>query len=475
MTANNTIIKIKVKITILIFQIKKMLLIFKYYLLAKWRAKKLKETALRSYQQKRLKKILKFAVHHSPFYRQFLSKSKNALELTDFPIISKKEMMENFNQLNTLGLDRDTCFKLVINRERHRDFAAPQDQTAIGLSSGTSGSRGLFVADTTEQAMYAGNILAKVLDQQSLLQPQRIAYFLRSDNSLYRTAKQRHLQMKFFDPMTPLGQQVDALNQFNPTIFLAPCSVLRQLGPFLQSGALQIKAEKIYSIAEVLSSFDAESIKRDFSVTTVHQLYQCTEGQLGATCKEGIIHLCEDLIYFEKEWLDESQGKFIPILTDLYRTSQPHIRYRLNDVLTLKKEPCSCGLGYQAIESIEGREDDILYFSKEDQSKKNNEALVTVFADFIRRVFIFSSDRLDAYQLIQYSLDLCEIKIRAQSENSIQTIENNILNEFQQLAQLLNFKMPKIKFSSYHDPAGDTKLRRIQRVFSPIPSLSTQG
>lgn len=35
----------------------------------------------------------------------------------------------------------------------------------------------------------------------------------------------------------------------------------------------------------------------------------------------------------EKEWLDET--RFVPIITDLMRTSQPIVRYRLDDVLVI--------------------------------------------------------------------------------------------------------------------------------------------
>jgi len=87
-------------------------------------------------------------------------------------------------------------------------------------------------------------------------------------------------------------------------------------------GDIDIQPTKIISIADVLESQDKLYIEAIFG-QTVHQIYQSTEGFLGATCELGTIHLNEDSIIFEKEWINKKQGKFIPIITDLQRQTQP--------------------------------------------------------------------------------------------------------------------------------------------------------
>lgn len=49
------------------------------------------------------------------------------------------------------------------------------------------------------------------------------------------------------------------------------------------------------------------------------------------------------------------------MVTDLERKAQPIIRYRLNDILVERKEPCGCGSPFLALEKIEGREDDVFF------------------------------------------------------------------------------------------------------------------
>ena len=70
------------------------------------------------------------------------------------------------------------------------------------------------------------------------------------------------------------------------------------------------------------------------------------------------------------------------------RTSQPVIRYELNDII-LDNKTCLCGLKTTAIKRIEGRSDDILCF--EDKNKK----IVKIFPDFIRRAIITSNEEIN--------------------------------------------------------------------------------
>lgn len=102
-------------------------------------------------------------------------------------------------------------------------------------------------------------------------------------------------------------------------------------------------------------------------------MYQCTEGFLAISNKENN-HLLmnEEYLIIEKQWLDDR--RFVPIITDLLRTTQPIIRYRLDDVLI---EEQSDGI-FTRLAGIEGREGDICY------ATQGNKVL-PVFADLIRQ------------------------------------------------------------------------------------------
>lgn len=138
----------------------------------------------------------------------------------------------------------------------------------------------------------------------------------------------------------------------------APPSLLRRLAEAVRTGKLNVKPQRVISVAEVLDPLDREYIGQAFG-QIVHQIYQCTEGFLGCTCPYGTLHLNEDLVYIEKEYVPGKDRTFVPIVTDFSRMTQPIVRYRLNDLLTESDEPCPCGSPFTAIERIEGRCDDI--------------------------------------------------------------------------------------------------------------------
>ncbi len=112
----------------------------------------------------------------------------------------------------------------------------------------------------------------------------------------------------------------------------------------------------MYSIADVLDPDVEERISEAFGVR-VGQIYQATEGFLGITCRQGRMHLNEDLAVIETEQV--GPGRFVPVITDLYRQTQAIVRYRLEDVL-VEGSGCDCGSALRVIERIEGRQDDVL-------------------------------------------------------------------------------------------------------------------
>ena len=56
-------------------------------------------------------------------------------------------------------------------------------------------------------------------------------------------------------------------------------------------------------------------ISSAFKLPIIDQVYQATEGFLACTCSAGHLHLNEDIIFVEKEYLDER--RFYPVITDL--------------------------------------------------------------------------------------------------------------------------------------------------------------
>lgn len=342
---------------------------------------------LQRFQQRQLQRLL--TNHHSAFY-------PHSRHLDEYPIIDKKCFMTHFADINRAGVDEQTALQVALAAENSRDFSPTLDTTigklTVGLSSGTSGSRGLFLLSEAETAQWAGYILRRLLPTP-WLRRHRIAFFLRANSNLYESVSSRLIDFVFYDLMTPFVQHVEVLNQQQPTVLIAPAQVLRRLA---QSPKLNIRPEKIVSVAEVLDDNDKAIISAHFQ-QTVHQVYQCTEGFLAHTCSHGQLHLNEDIVYIEKDWLDENSGRFMPIITDLRRRTQPMIRYRLDDILQLDNTsvPCPCGSVFARLSAIEGRCDDSL------QVLTNEGKPYVLYPDFIRRAIISTSANVSEYRVIQ--------------------------------------------------------------------------
>ena len=397
---------------------------------------------LEAYQQKKLKKHLAFVTEKSAFYRKY-----KGHELEDFPIIDKGVMMENFDLINTVGIKKEEALEFAVNAERTREFDDKLKNITVGLSSGTSHSRGAFLVEKTETEKWAGFVLAKFLPH-GILGKYKIAFFMRANSNLYQSVGSKNIRFEFYDIYADMDKNIEKLGKNGADILVAQPSALLMIAAALDEKKIDIHPETVISIAEVLEKEDEERIKKSFGTDVIHQVYQCTEGCLATTCKYGTLHLNEDIVFIEKEYIDKN--RFIPIITDFERTSQPIIRYRLNDVLVEKKEKCRCGSACTALEKIEGREDDVFIFHGEEKEIK-------IFPDFIRRCILFSGNISD-YRIVQQADG--SINIYADIDDKM---KEKVTGEFKKLAEDNDFKLPEIRFEKYaYDK--NRKLKRVERV-----------
>jgi len=95
-------------------------------------------------------------------------------------------------------------------------------------------------------------------------------------------------------------------------------------------------------------------------------VYAATEtAGIASECKHHRLHLYEDLVI--PEVLDEHDWPVLPgvvgaklVVTVLFSRTQPLIRYEMSDRVARSAEPCDCGLPFNLLQTIEGREEDVL-------------------------------------------------------------------------------------------------------------------
>ncbi|WP_369587893.1 F390 synthetase-related protein [Kingella oralis] len=414
-------------------------LFLKTFILIRWFPAKNRAALLRR-QQKAL-------AAQKTFFRLHLPYLQNGGSFEDIKM-DKALMMARFDDLNTVDISKDQAMKVALEAERTRDFSPTIGRISVGLSSGTSGHRGLFLTSPEEQAMWAGAVLAKMLPRGRCF-GQRIAFFLRANNNLYQTLDSPLLSFRFFDMETPLAEHLAALQNAQPSILVAPASVLARLAAYQEQGRLNIAPQKIIAVAEVLETRDADYIAAVFRLPFVDQIYQATEGFLAATCRCGTLHLNEDIVQIAPEWLDDT--RFIPVITDLKRRSQAFVNYRLNDILHIRREACPCGSPHLALAKIEGRSDDVFVF------RNRAGETVEIYPDFIRRCILFI-DGIREYQVCQTGGKTIEIAVSGCPDGT----QNAIVAQFEKLMAQHGIAGTEYRFVPYRQPEK-RKLKRIER------------
>jgi putative adenylate-forming enzyme len=366
--------------------------------------------ALEAVQRRWLADLTRYVTRKSAYYRHLAQKS-----FSEWPIVDKSTWMSRFDQMNTVGARLTEISSLALRAETTRDFSVVWKGYSVGLSTGTSGNRGLFLASRRESAHWAGTLLAKLM-RGNVLARERIALILRAGAVLYENIGALRLRFKYFDQSRPWPELLESLRSYDPTILVAPASVLR----LLAETDRRLQPTRVISVAEVLDDMDRQHIERRFSLC-VEQIYQATEGLLGVSCEQGAVHLNEPYLLIEPEWQDAAHARFVPIITDLWRRSQPVIRYRLNDILRVRSNSCPCGRASLALAAIEGREDDILWLD-------GPSGAVAVFPDQLTRAIVGALPDIDDYAITELRRGRWQVSIRPAQEPSVQGLLQEALN-----------------------------------------------
>lgn len=441
---------------------------------ARWGRRFADRAALLRFQERRLARFLATTLPRAPFYRAWAGRP-----LAELPIVDKAAVLADFAAFNTRGVTLDQALAVALAAERSRDFRPQLDgDLTVGLSSGTSGTRGVFLVGAAERARWAGVLLARLLAPAALRRlldprrpPLRVALFLRADSNLYGTLASRRLAFSFHDLLAPLDAQLERLAAQPPDILTAPPTVLRRLAAAQASGALALAPLQVISVAEVLEADDRQAVERAFGVP-VQQIYQAAEGFLGASCPAGRVHWNEDLVHLEPDWLDGERRRFQPIVTDFSRTTQLVVRYRLDDVLVAADGPCPCGRPSRSLEAIAGRADEVLWAAPLAGGEP-----VAVFPDLLRRAFALVSGLRD-YRLEQHGAEWrLRLDAPADSTGDAGGGEAAVRREILELAHRLAVRPPALRFEAWRpeppDHTGD-KRRRIRCAARHAPEVAVR-
>jgi phenylacetate-coenzyme A ligase PaaK-like adenylate-forming protein len=325
----------------------------------------------RSAQTSGLRALLRTALASSPWHAARLGGiDPERVELGDLaglPTMTKDDLMEHFDEIVT---DRRLTRALV---EEHlgtvRDDTYLLGEYHALASGGSSGRRGIFVFDRpawrTYYASYAR--FSFMMAAEAALPPTARFVRIAADKPTHATMA---VGLTFAGddmlglPATwPLDRLIAALEAAQPEVLMGYTSVIARLAHEAAAGRLRIAPRYVNVTSEPLSRDVRAMIQRVWPVPLLNG-FGTTEGLMGGSCSAGRgIHMSDDLVLIEPV---DAAGRPVPpgspadkaLLTVLYNTTQPIIRYELSDPLTVLPGPCPCGATSLRVDDIEGRSDD---------------------------------------------------------------------------------------------------------------------
>lgn len=359
----------------------------KYFKLL-WNLYKLKRNTVKTREQiknlqnKKLRKILKYAYENSKYYHRTFEEAGitreqiSTLPISAFPTIDKDLLMEHFDDLVT---NHDLKQKDIrrFDKEEAVDQIKFKDKYHVVHSSGSTGKPGYFVYDDEAwDQMLLGIIRAAFWNMtmpeilKLLFKRPRIVYIAATDGryggamAVSSGIKGVHANQLFLDIKTPLAEWIENLHKFKPNMIIGYPSAIKILGGLLEKGKVQLKVSSVISCGEPLCGKLRDYIEKTFHADVVN-IYGASESLvLGVeTNHEEGMYLFDDMNYIEVE-----DGTMY--LTSLYNFVQPLIRYKISDQLILKDSDEKCIYPFDKVESILGRNEDIIWFEDKDGNRE---------------------------------------------------------------------------------------------------------
>lgn len=408
---------------------------------------KLSAEKMRSLQNGKLRKLLRFAWEHSSYYRAVFERAGiteeqlDTLPLSCFPTIDKQALLEHFDELVTVS---------DLKQENLREFDAGeaadrkpyQGKYHVVHSSGSTGKPGYFVYDEDAWSQMLLGIIRAALWGMSmpqilglLMKRPRIVYIAATDGRYGGAmavgdgidgvgAKQMYLDIK-----TPVAEWIRQIREFQPNIVIGYPSAIKILAQLMENGEVGLDAERVISCGEPLGTSLRTYLEKIFR-TQVVNFYGSSEFlALGVETnpKDGML-LFDDMNVIEVE-------NGVMYLTCLYNYAQPLIRYRLSDRLTLKA-PEGGELPFTRAVGLLGRNEDVLWF---EDGRGNREFLHPLAIEG------FCIEGLKDYQFRQTTKDTFEMFAETEHGASKERIRQEML---QQMREILSEK--KLDFVQFY-------------------------
>jgi phenylacetate-CoA ligase len=323
---------------------------------------------LEAFQSSELAKLREFAYAHSPFYQHF-HKGLMDRPLQELPVLTKAVMMEHFDEIVTDP--RIHLAEVEAHLSALHDDAQYLDTYWVMATSGSTGSPGIFLFGASEWAAVLASFLRHSI-WSGKMGPNLKSALIVSQTPWHQSARTYMsfrnpllLHVSANDPIEVIAQQ---LNEWQPDSLGGYPSIINALATEQVEGRLHIHPKLITVSSELLTENMRQRIESVWG-QKIFNTYVVTEtGAVAGECNAHAgLHLYEDLDMVE---VVDTSNRPVPagvygdklLITRLFNTTQPLIRYEVSDRLCLSSHSCSCQRPFALVEDIQGRQEDVLFF-----------------------------------------------------------------------------------------------------------------
>ena len=391
--------------------------ILKHYLTDIDRAWKMKPEEIRKYQNRALRKAIMYAYKVPLYHRKYKEAGirpediKSIEDLEKLPLITKKDLIEGFpDDIVPMNYDKNKAYVVGTSGSSGRPVQMYKDMEYISIEA-LAGVRLLKAYGMSWRKTKITNIgdfsIPKTTDEEclrkGLLKNLSSFFSLKNYQNLYTGEDVKSLLKK--------------IEEFEPELLIAYTSVLMGLATLKMKGyGGKIKPKYIISSGEVLDAYSRKYIEEAFKAKVLN-LYATTEGgTIAFECLNGNMHINSDFVHVEildknGEPVEEGEIGSI-VITRLYPGGTPIIRYTgLNDIASLEKHYCQCGMNTPLLKSLEGSKKDAIILPDGRIFPP-----ATIPMPLAEAAGKFQTYKIRRFQFVQRSIDDIEIRIEIDEE-----------------------------------------------------------